>query len=345
MQIAHEGHPVPHDGPAARILRAVGSEAKAELCRKLIREAFPTSTIVEVEPHELFPVTRGPEPEAYLKAKGAKLHAEDVAAEKAELKDFKDTAYLRSKGDEKAAFGNIEAFTKEWNARPWVRMMKRKAGLADDFMMHPGSGMWHSEGIAAADDDLGRAPPHPEIAAAVPESVWTAKQAFAVVSIVEDRNDPKIEPGLQVHGLYGDEKTASRAAEGFRKVADPAPTLVVETGQWMPLLEPLWDDTVFGDISYGNKELDAFQRARRKHIDDYHSAKAEVDDAKAENASRMADVAEQLGLRVDEVETISKDDAGVEALLECLKIGTRTCREDAVDELRVKYLGADPDAL
>jgi hypothetical protein len=345
VQIVNAGHPVGHDVPQARILRAVTSESKVALCRTLVHKAFPESTVIEARPDELIPITHGPEPKAYMEAKAKKLHKQDLDAEKAELQDFKNVGYMRSKGNESGAFKSIEAFTQEWNNRPWVQLMKRKAGLKDDFMMYPSSGAWHRSDDAS-DDDLGKTP-HLEISKPVPETVRSTKQAFAVISIVEDRYDVKVEPGIRVHGLYGDLQSAEVASESWeiRKAANPAPTLVIDTGGWIPLLDPLWDDTVFDNISYGNKELEKFQRSRREHIADYYSAKAEASEYRAQNTSRMHDVAEQLGMRFDEVETISKTDAGVEQLQDCMMIESHACREDAVDALRVTYLGADPDTV
>lgn len=349
VQISNKNHPVHNAAPAARILRAVNNPEKVELARNLIRAAFPKSTVLEIKRGQVFPITNSPKDESYRDTKAAKLVQDAEAALKHEVSDYKQSRRLKRSGDDgiMEAHKQLISYRDRWNERPWVKLMKKRYNISEDEIINPGSGMWYTNAAAAADDDLGVVSLDNEITMAVPDGIKSTTQNYAVISMYEDEHDELIEPGivvLSIHTDLEDARNQSRMASTMKE-AHPGDTYVVDVGDWILPLDVFWNDTIIETQEYANEEMQKFQEGRRERVDGYQKGKALFETARQENEARITEVADQLGLRPDQVELISKDPKGVNDLIDALKISTKACREDAVDQLRVSYLGADPDAL
>jgi hypothetical protein len=325
-------------GPMIYPIRAVASASARDALRDKLKDV---PNVVEVTPGECFVISDAPkDPDAVARAV-----ANDKADRNHETSEYNErTERTRiNMFDHMTEHRLAEKDTCEWNKLRWVKYKKRLAGIADDDMVHQGTTILKSSNDDEDADILGTnsaqvLPPGP------PANI--VKEQYIVVILSPDSDDrskpqeegSRVEPAVRVLGVFPTQKEAEEYTEEEEEDVGARAYCVARTGGWLDVLQPIWAQSEV-DTSYNDKTMDRMMHDRKHRFDENARARVDIKKQSAESHSRACAYAEKLGMRVDDVLKIAENPKGKEELLEAARIQDLCCLEDAVDDIKERYLG------
>lgn len=339
VQLAHTDRTPRTLEPAFRVLRAVRNEKSAARAQELLTERL------KGDGGEVIPVRHGQElllhkgDEQTDEAKTAKIA--EVMAEARDMKRRKQEAYdtnyeLKIEDKQKEAQARYDKYIDQWNEYPWVKLMKSVHGIKETTRLRPGTSAMAAPEMEVPDLDLEAVNDVP-----IPPGVMSTEQNYVVLSIAYDNKSERMEPVVLIHDVCATVEEASARARhpAVVAVASPMSVKVLKVGKWIFPYEMAWRDDP-QKIEYKDSPfLTQMQQDKKDNRVKYKERVEELKQRQRIDDSRAAQMAETLGMRADEIHTVTDSQEGANAIAEALSISSKACREDAVDAIREKFLG------
>lgn len=221
----------------------------------------------------------------------------------------------------------LDAADASHNQKGWVKSMKKRANI--DRPVHVGEvnpPLPAAEDTSGMENDPYRLPP----------GVTAETQRLAAVSYAISPED-SMEVLLKVWAVYPDDADMQAKLMLIGKKAEPFSVHVVDVGQWHFPVQQSWCPTVEKRF-YENQKIQAMVDERQR---DHQACMEHIEEQKRHRELHEQSVralADRTGVKPDEATAICETQRGADALASAAAISDAANREDAVEELRRRYL-------